>query len=248
MENYNLKSRLTGVLLLVYTLLVILTLGLSLSGGQLPAGASLVSPLLGISCLFVILLFIILSMFNSFKSVIRTLEKEKVKAEQERDDVTTSHENIIEKRTLEISVINASLNREIAERIQAETSALELKKQMELILNSAGEGIFGLDIDGTVTFANTSALIMSGYQQDELIGKSHHQLVHHSHADGTPHREEDCPIRQAYEDGIVHSCSEDVFWTREGSSFPVEYMSTPIIENSVIRGAVVVFRDTSTFK
>jgi len=157
------------------------------------------------------------------------------------------HEKIIEKRTLEISVINASLNREIAERIEAESSALELQRQMELILNSAGEGIFGLDINGAVIFANTSALLMIGYEKEELIGRSHHELVHHSHADNTAHEEKDCPIRQAYKDGIVHSCSNDVFWTKEGTSFPVEYVSTPIIDDSHICGAVVVFRDTSMF-
>ncbi len=247
MENYNLKTSLVTVLLVVYTALVMFLLTIPLSGGQLPPVNTLVMPIITISSLFIFILFIIHKIFKTFKNTISLLETDRLKAEKERDDIRLSHEKIIEKRTLEISVINASLNREIAERIQAESSALKLQKQMELILNSAGDGIFGLDIDGSVMFANTSALLMIGYENNELIGRSHHALVHHSHADSAPHEEKDCPIRQAYEDGIVHSCSNDVFWTKEGTSFPVEYVSTPIIDNSDICGAVVVFRDTSMF-
>ena len=247
MEKHTLKSGLITILLVIYTVLVIISLTLSLSGGQAPAAVTMILPLIGILFLFSIVISMILSILNTFKKAISLLEQDKWKAEKERDVLCSNHEKIIEKRTLEISVINASLNREIAERIQAESSALELQRQMELILNSAGDGIFGLDINGYVIFANTSALLMIGYEKDELIGRPHHGLVHHSHADNAPHEEKDCPIRKAYEDGIVHSCSNDVFWTKEGTCFPVEYVSTPIIDNSHICGAVVVFRDTSVF-
>lgn len=235
------------MLLLIYTVCITLSLTLPLSGDPSSVTGTLVMPLVGISSLFVITVSVILTILNSFSKTISLLEKNKGKVEKELEDVRLSHEKTIERRTLEIAVINASLNREIAERIQAESSALELQKQMELILNSAGEGIFGLDIDGNVIFANTSALLMIGWEKDELIGRPHHELVHHSHADSSPYEENDCPIRQAYEDGIVHSCSEDVFWTKEGTCFPVEYVSTPIIDNAHICGAVVVFRDTSMF-
>lgn len=247
MEKYNLKATIVFMLLLIYTVCITLSLIFPLSGGPSSVTGTLVMPLVGISCLFVIAVSVILTILNSFRKTISLLEKNKRKVEKELEEVCLSHEKTIERRTLEIAVINASLNREIAERIQAESSALELQKQMELILNSAGEGIFGLDIDGNVIFANTSALLMIGWEKDELIGRPHHELVHHSHADSSPHEEKDCPIRQAYEDGIVHSRSEDVFWTKEGTCFPVEYVSTPIIDNAHICGAVVVFRDTSMF-
>ena len=247
MENYNRTSTLLVVLLLFYTILTTLSLTLSLSGNSPLTAAALVSPLFGISFLFVIMASILLMILSSLRKTFTRLEEEKWKVDKELEHLSLSHEKIIEQRTLEIAVVNASLNREIAERIQAESSARELQKQMELILNSAGEGIFGLDAEGDVTFANTSALLMIGWKKDELIGKSHHDLVHHSRADSSPYLEKDCPIRQAYEDGIVHSCSDDVFWAKDGSSFPVEYVSTPIVENSHVCGAVVVFRDTSTF-
>jgi PAS domain S-box-containing protein len=124
----------------------------------------------------------------------------------------------------------------------------KLKKQLELIVNSAGEGIFGLDSQGNVTFLNMAASIMLGWEPEDLIGKSHHDLVHHTHADGAPYPEAQCPIYMAYKDGAVHYKSDDLFWTKSGESFPVEYTSTPIKENNRLVGAVVVFRDLNTFE
>ncbi|MBM9512344.1 PAS domain-containing protein [Desulfogranum marinum] len=161
---------------------------------------------------------------------------------------TQDLEERVEKRTFEISVANASLNREIAERIQAETETKKIKRQMELILESAGEGIFGLDNQGNVTFVNKAASIMLDWSPEELIGKSHHDLVHHSYKDGQSYPVEECPIHKAYRDGKVHFGSDELFWTKEGKAFPVEYTSTPIVENKLITGAVVVFRDLTTFR
>jgi PAS domain S-box-containing protein len=144
-------------------------------------------------------------------------------------------------------VANASLHREIAERIQAETETRKLQRRMELILESAGEGIFGLDIEGKVTFVNRAAALMLGWEPDDLIGQAHHALIHHTRADATPYPAAECPIYLAYRDGKVHFGSDEVFWNREGQSFPVEYISTPILENNQLTGAVVVFRDQTTY-
>ena len=149
----------------------------------------------------------------------------------------------MDRRTFEISVANASLNREIAERIQAETEMRQLKRRLELILESAGEGIFGLDLDGQVTFVNRAAAEMLGWEPDDLVGLSHHALIHHTRADGSPYPMDECPIHQAYRDGKVHFGADEVFWHKNGQSFPVDYISTPIHENRQLRGAVVVFRD-----
>jgi len=241
------NSVLVSVIMLVYTVLVITTLYLSPNTTERLSSTTLLGPAAGIICLFLVVLFLLISIFNTDRNKIRQLENSLLRAEADHAQTRHVHEQIIEKRIFEIAVVNASLNREIGERHQAETKSRELHKQMELILNSAGEGIFGLDTKGTVTFVNTAASVMTGFEIDELIGLSHHELVHHSHADGRPHDKKDCLIRQAYIDGIVHFSSDDVFWTRDGTSFPVEYVSTPIIDNSIIRGAVVVFRDQSTF-
>ena len=152
-------------------------------------------------------------------------------------------EQRVERRTFEISVANASLNREIAERIQAEAETKRVTRRMELILQSAGDGIFGLDVEGNVTFVNKAATLMLGWSSEELTGKSHHGIIHHTRVDGTPYPVSECPIHHAYQDGKVHFGSDEVFWNRNGQSFPVEYISTPIIEGRRPTGAVVVFRE-----
>lgn len=156
-------------------------------------------------------------------------------------------EEMIEKRVYELQIINGTLNREIGERIQAEEEVRELQKRFRLILDSAGEGILGLDNQGRVMFINTAASLMLGWEAEELTGSTHHQLIHHTRPDGSPHPEEECPIHMAYRDGLVHYRSDDVFWCKNGSSFPVEYVSTPIRDRGMLTGAVVVFRDMNTF-
>ena len=118
-----------------------------------------------------------------------------------------------------------------------------LKIQHESILNSAGEGIFGLDREGKTIFANPAALELTGYREDELIGNNLHDLIHHSKADGTTCPFEECPTYLALNDGKIHRTAETVFWTKEGKSFPVRYITTPIKENNRIIGCVVLFRD-----
>ena len=152
----------------------------------------------------------------------------------------------VERRTFEISVINASLNREIAERIQAEAEGKKLQRRMEMILESAGEGIFGLDTSGNVTFVNKAATEMLGWTAADMIGKSHHNMVHHTRDDGSPYPIEKCPIHMAYKVGEVQFREDDVFWTRDGRSFHVEYISTPIVEHKKLVGAVVVFSNITT--
>jgi PAS domain S-box-containing protein len=151
-------------------------------------------------------------------------------------------------RIYELQVANGALNREIAERIQAEGEIRALQKRQTLILDSAGEGILGLDKRGRVMFMNKAASLMLGWEQEELSGLTHHSRIHHTLPDGTEHKEEDCPIYQAYKDGKVHYKTGDVFWCKNGSSFPVEYVSTPIEDQGMLTGAVVVFRDLNTYK
>jgi formate hydrogenlyase transcriptional activator len=115
----------------------------------------------------------------------------------------------------------------------------------KLVLESAGEGIYGLDTEGKTTFVNPAAERMTGYTAKEMIGNCQHMLVHHTKPDGTAYIDKECPIYAAVKDGKVHTVSNEVFWKKDGTSFPVEYVSTPIRENLKLRGAVVVFRDIS---
>lgn len=209
---------------------------------------SLPYPLLSLLLLLFLLLALLGLTHIHLEQTGRVIENYRESLDQkiyELENTQNNLEEIVQKRTFEISVINASLNREIAERIQAERESNKLKNRFQLILNSAGEGIFGLDKEGRVTFLNKAASLMLGWEVEDLIGKSHHGLIHHTRKDGGHYRVEDCPIHEAYRDGIVHARSDEIFWTKGGNSFPVEYYSTPIIENKQIVGAVVVFRDLS---
>ena len=125
----------------------------------------------------------------------------------------------------------------------AQENMMHLNKQNELILTSAAEGILGLDLQGNHSFINPAAAKMLGYEIEELIGKSSHSLWHHSKPDGTRHSAEESKIYAAYRDGNIHHASDEVFWRKDGTSFPVEYDSTPIYEHGQVLGAVVTFTD-----
>ena len=121
----------------------------------------------------------------------------------------------------------------------------EIEQDNQLILQAAGEGIYGVNADGSTTFVNPAAQKILGYTADELIGRNMHAILHHTHSDGRPYPVCDCPIYAAFSDGEVHQVSDEVFWHKDGRPVAVEYTSTPIRENGTPVGAVVVFRDVS---
>lgn len=125
---------------------------------------------------------------------------------------------------------------------------LRIKRQNELILQAAGEGIYGIGMDGLATFVNPSSVSMTGWLPEDIIGKPIHDIHHHTKPDGSHYPREECPIYAAFKDGLVHQCDDEVFWRKDGSSFPVEYTSTPIYENEELAGAVVIFRDITERK
>jgi len=138
---------------------------------------------------------------------------------------------------------------DISQRTQAEEKLEHLQDQHRLILNAAGEGIYGLDLNGNTTFVNPAAARMIGWEIQELIGKNQHDVLHHSKPDGSPYPHEECPIYGAFRDGVPRFVDQEVFWRKDGTSFPVEYLSTPIrTERGNVVGAVVVFRDISERK
>ena len=139
--------------------------------------------------------------------------------------------------------------RDISARREAEHTILELRRQNERILDSAGEGIFGLDIEGRHTFVNPSAAKMLGYEVEELLGHPSHTLWHHTKEDGAHYPQEECPIYAAYKDGLVHMGADEIFWRKDGSCFSAQFSSTPMRdEHGTIIGAVVTFEDVTERK
>ena len=132
---------------------------------------------------------------------------------------------------------------DITERKQAEEAVEALRHQNEVILNSAGEGIYGLNTGGSITFVNPAATKMIGWSVEELISQHMHSIIHHSKPDRTHYPRQECLIYAALKDGVIHRVDDEVFWRKDGTSFPVEYISSPILERGEIVGAVVTFRD-----
>lgn len=134
------------------------------------------------------------------------------------------------------------------ERKETEEAIEGLMRRNESILLSAGEGIYGVDLEGNTTFANPEAARMIGCSVEELIGKPQHAILHHTRSDGTPYPPEVCPIHKAFRDGMVHRNEDDVFWRKDGTSFPVSYSSNPIRHDGKLVGAVVTFKDITNRK
>lgn len=131
---------------------------------------------------------------------------------------------------------------------QLEQAYEKIQQRHELILEAAGEGIYGLDREGKTTFLNPAAAEMLQYPSEELLGEPMHAILHHTRPDGSPYEVKDCPIYASFKDGKVHVVDDEVFWRKDGSSIPVEYTSTPIRRGEELVGAVVVFRNLSDLK
>ncbi|MGE5545956.1 MAG: ATP-binding protein [Solirubrobacterales bacterium] len=137
------------------------------------------------------------------------------------------------------------VGRDITERRRIEVALSRLSRQTELILECAGEGVVGVDADGCTTFVNPAAARMTGWEMIDLMGRTHHELVHHTAADGGLSPADACPVMQTLSDGQPRHVADDVFWRKDGTSFPVEFTVTAIVEQDQTepRGAVIVFRD-----
>ncbi|MBI4643057.1 MAG: response regulator [Deltaproteobacteria bacterium] len=134
------------------------------------------------------------------------------------------------------------------ERQQAEKNLAQLQRQHEMILQAAGEGILGLDLQGKVTFVNAAAAKITGYEPEEILGQDCHKLIHYARADGTLYPRESCPSLAVLQSGEMRYVSEEVFWSKEHKSLAVEYVTSSLKENDRIIGAVMIFRDISEHK
>lgn len=122
------------------------------------------------------------------------------------------------------------------------------RSQHITLLESTGEGIYGVDLEGRCTFINTAGAGLLGYHAEDLIGRSMHPLIHHTRRDGSPYPMEACSIYQAYRTGQVCRGDDEVLWKRDGISFPAEFSSSPLYEGGILTGAVITFQDITERK
>ena len=131
---------------------------------------------------------------------------------------------------------------DITERKRAEEQLLNQLNLTRTITDNLGEGVYSLDTDGRFTFVNSAAENMLGWHKEDLIGRPSHETIHFQRADGTPLSFEDCPLHSVLSSG-TQIRGNDVFSRKDGSVFPIAYISSPIIINGVITGAVRGFQD-----
>jgi len=137
-----------------------------------------------------------------------------------------------------------ALRSEEARRV-AEANLKDAEERSRLLLDSAGEGIFGVDLKGLVTFINPAGAEMLGYEPEELLGESIHEMVHHSRKDGKQYPAEECHMGRAFREGITTKVADEVLWRKNGERFDVHYTSVPITKDDEIIGAVVTFQDVT---
>jgi len=171
------------------------------------------------------------------------LAAQKRQAEAALQETLATLEERVRVRTADLQRVNTQLRAEILERRRAEEALARLSRQQQLILEAAGEGIYGVDRQGQATFMNPAAAQMLGWEVNALLGQRMHDRIHHTRADGTPLPWTACPLRSAFQSGEAYQVREDLFWRRDGTSFVVEYTTTPIREQGEVIGAVVLFRD-----
>lgn len=119
---------------------------------------------------------------------------------------------------------------DITDQVRADEKLHTLIRQSNSVLESVGDGIYGIDLQGNCTVVNTAAAQMFGYKPEEMLGRNMHDLIHHTRADGTPCPISECPIQATLRNMTSIRVSNEVFWRKDGTSFPVEYVARPQIE------------------
>jgi len=162
---------------------------------------------------------------------------------QQVNTLNASLEQRVTERTAQLEQTNQKLVREISDRLKTRADLERLSHQHELILNSAGEGIYGLDLAGRITFINPAAAEMLGYDVAQLQNQPMHKIVNHFNVEGIAYSWSENPIYQTIKTGKIQYITNEIFDRQDMSNFSVEYVSTPILEQEQIVGAVVIFKD-----
>ena len=151
-------------------------------------------------------------------------------------------------RRAELAAMAETFRAGLLEWKRTEGFFAELERQNQLILNAAGEGIYGVNAEGKTTFVNRAAQEMLGWTVEDLLGNDIHSMIHHHYPDGEAYPSQKCPIYRSFRFEQVNRIEDEVFWRKDGKPIRVEYVSTPIYDQQVLAGAVVIFRDITERK
>ncbi|HEY0793280.1 MAG TPA: ATP-binding protein [Chthoniobacterales bacterium] len=175
-------------------------------------------------------------------SKLKTAEETTRQVNDQLREQAAALERRVQERTAQVTAENA-------ERRRAEQELHQFHLQHELVLNAVGEGIHALDREGRITYENPASVKMLGWEAMELVGQQAHPKIHHTRASGAPYPQRECHVYASLRDGLPHRVSDEVFWRKDGSSFPVEYVTAPLRdEGGAIIGAVMAFNDITVRK
>ena len=197
----------------------------------------------------------ILGFLSGFAKMVGSLSLDRIRASQATEDIKRRAEELRRSQAAALSLAeDAEIARsEIAryrdhleQLVKDRTDELrESEERTRLLLESAGEGIIGVSLDGKMTFVNPAACRMLGYSPDEFTGQDLHSLIHYSHEDGTPYPRENCPMYNSISLGTASHVDNEVLWRKDGTSFPVAYSSNPIRKDGSLVGSVITFKDVT---
>ncbi|MCX7155598.1 MAG: EAL domain-containing protein [Rhodocyclales bacterium] len=180
-----------------------------------------------------------------FERTIRNAQGRIVRCEMRLVRLPSADHRLIRSSLIDIT------ERKQAEKVLARQQAAqrESEERLRLLLNSTGEAIYGIDMDGRCTFCNPAGLRMLGWcSEQDLLGRNMHATTHIRKPDGSPHPADSCPLCGVLETGVEVSVDDEVFLRADGSSFPVRYGAHPIRRDGEIIGAVVTFTDATRRK
>jgi PAS domain S-box-containing protein len=181
-----------------------------------------------------VVMFISIAIVIAVLSEIIHRQKEVLK-EKNRDLLESNNKLAVTEKELRNNLIRLAEN---------ELNLVASRERIQLILESSAEGLYGIDREGNITFINSAAVKMLGYNSPiDFLGKDSHEFLHHSHSGDPSYPQRDCNIWHALSEGATTRCDNDVFWRKDGTSFPVAYCVAPLIRNGAIEGAVVSFGD-----
>jgi diguanylate cyclase (GGDEF)-like protein/PAS domain S-box-containing protein len=161
------------------------------------------------------------------------------------EDLVAQRTALLDKRTVLLEEANTKLVNELGERKRVELALRDSEARFRLLLESAGEGIYGIDAKGCCTFINDAALTMLGYDREQVLGLPVHDLLHSCGPKGAPLLAEECPLCAALQGGEASRGVVELVLRKDREAFPAEFSTQPIRERDQIVGAVVVFHDVT---
>jgi two-component system, chemotaxis family, CheB/CheR fusion protein len=173
---------------------------------------------------------------------VERLETTRVRKDDSTVDVSVTYSPIFGRSTAVVGV--SAISRDITQLIRTRQEVADREERIRLLLDSTAEAIYGIDLSGVCIFCNPACARLLGYESPAaLIGRQLHPLIHHTRADGTPYPPEQSPIYDAMRHRGQAHVDDEVLWRADGTSFPAEYWSHPIVRGQEVIGAVVTFLD-----